>query len=154
MRHLYNQDPNSPVIDVAKTFERRRCGHHPNEYPKPLSTRNCLSSIVGATNKYRYIVASQDTAAFRNVPAVPLIYIRRSVMILEPMSSATASVRDEQERSKFRAGLKSRRAARATSLSANVDAQDAPVKKKIKARGAKGPKGPNPLSVKKTKKTE
>jgi U3 small nucleolar RNA-associated protein 23 len=98
-------------------------------------------------------VASQDTAvrrAFRNVPGVPLIYIRRSVMILEPMSSATAGVRNDQERAKFRAGLKSQRAARSTSLSASVDAQNAPVKKKPRARGAKGP---NPLSVKKSKKT-
>ena len=66
--------------------ERRRCGHHPEEYPEPCSTLECLGSVVGATNKHRYVVASQDgemRARMRGIPGVPLIYINRSVMLLQ-----------------------------------------------------------------------
>lgn len=134
MRHLYaqNKEPGiDKVIEKAKGFERRRCGHHPEEFPEPLSTLECLGSVVGATNKHRYVVASQDgevRAKMRRIAGVPLVYISRSVMIvstaclgasegartnadwcatkLEPMASATARVVQKGEREKFRAELK------------------------------------------------
>lgn len=93
MRHLYaqNREPGMDrVIEKAKDFERRRCGHKPEDYPEPLSTLECLSSCVGNTNKHRYVVASQDgevRAKMRGIPGVPLIYISRSVMIVSfPLS--------------------------------------------------------------------
>lgn len=50
------------VIDRAKMFERRRCGHMPEEYPEPLSDHDCIMSCVdpkgGKTNKNRYVVAT------------------------------------------------------------------------------------------------
>lgn len=73
------------VIEKAKEFERRRCGHRPEEYPEPLGTLECLGSCVGKTNKHRYVVASQDPEVrtnMRAIPGVPLIYISRSVMIV------------------------------------------------------------------------
>lgn len=73
------------VIEKAKEFERRRCGHRPEEYPEPLGTLECLGECVGKTNKHRYVVASQDPevrAKMRGIPGVPLIYISRSVMIV------------------------------------------------------------------------
>lgn len=88
MRHLYAQNKDGSlerVIDKAKGLERRRCGHHPEQYPEPLSTAECLASVVGATNKHRYVVASQEyevRALFRQIPGVPLVYISRSVMIV------------------------------------------------------------------------
>jgi U3 small nucleolar RNA-associated protein 23 len=67
MRHLYasaSEPGISYVIDKAKLFERRRCDHHPEEYPEPLSALECISSVVdpkgSKTNKHRYVVASQD----------------------------------------------------------------------------------------------
>lgn len=93
MRHLYarNKEPGvDRVIEKAKAYERRRCGHHPEEYPEPCSTLDCLGSVVGATNKHRYVVASQDgevRARMRGIPGVPLIYINRSVMIVSLPSS-------------------------------------------------------------------
>lgn len=136
MRHLYAQNKDGSlekIIDKAKGFERRRCGHHPEQYPEPLSTAECLASVVGPTNKHRYVVASQEQevrAQFRRIAGVPLVYISRSVMIvsfnpcdsnvrdrcvrlltgtwkqLEPMAHATAKVVQKGERSKFRAELK------------------------------------------------
>ncbi|KAJ3476304.1 hypothetical protein NLG97_g9172 [Lecanicillium saksenae] len=103
IRKLYEKK-NEPgirdAIELAKNYERRRCGHHPDEYPKPLSTLECLSSVVdpkqSGQNKHRYVVASQSQEVrrkLRGVRAVPLIYIKRSVMILEPMADDSAERR-------------------------------------------------------------
>ncbi|KFY16179.1 hypothetical protein V492_01512, partial [Pseudogymnoascus sp. VKM F-4246] len=99
MRHLYNaaKEPGvSFLIDKAKLFERRRCGHLPADYPEPLSAESCINSVVDAKgsgrNKHCYVVASQDVEVRRKMRAVvgvPLVYINRSVMIMEPMADAT-----------------------------------------------------------------
>src|SRR3954470_7679261 len=114
MRHLYaaSSEPGvSFVIDKAKMFERRRCGHLPDDYPEPLSARDCIKSVVdgkgNGTNKHRYVVASQDLEvrkSMRAVQGVPLVYINRSVMIMEPMAGTSAEVREREEKSKFRQG--------------------------------------------------
>lgn len=164
IRQLYNQGPDSTAaLEIAKSFERRRCGHHPDEYPEPLNTLDCLSSVVSPSNKWRYIVASLDTTvrrALRAIPGVPLVYLKRSVIILEPISSATANLRDEQERSKFRAGLKRRRPARPIATDdaeglrsgAQVQGVDSSASRRKDSRKRRDAKEPNPLSRKKPKK--
>jgi U3 small nucleolar RNA-associated protein 23 len=88
-------------------------------------------------------------------------------MIMEPMAGATAQVREQEERQKFKAGLKTRapritakrereeddepdhflgREGNALVQSVLSTAHAAPAKK-----SKRGPKGPNPLSVKKPK---
>jgi U3 small nucleolar RNA-associated protein 23 len=119
------------------------------------------------TNKHRYVVATQDPevrAYLRRIPGVPLIYINRSVMIMEPMGGATEELKQKEERQKFKAGLKSRLNGNTTlgkrrrdeeegmddmapQRPAAVSTTDAVSTTKRK----KGPKGPNPLSVKKPK---
>ncbi|ROW18025.1 hypothetical protein VPNG_00035 [Cytospora leucostoma] len=167
MRHLYarNKEPGvDRAIEKAKEYERRRCGHHPEEFPEPCSTLECLSSVVGATNKHRYVVASQDLevrSKMRGIPGVPLIYINRSVMIMEPMASATSRVVNKGERAKFRAGLKEPATTAGSKRKRDDDDSDGedgeekgkeeePKKKKKKKKS--GLKGPNPLAVKKPKK--
>ncbi|KAB8216120.1 hypothetical protein BDV33DRAFT_194677 [Aspergillus novoparasiticus] len=81
-------------------------------------------------------------SAARAIPGVPIVYVKRSVMVLEPMSSLSEELRDGYESGKFRAGL-------------NDDA----VPKRSgegekKKKGFKKVKGPNPLSVKKPKKRD
>lgn len=169
IRKLYasKSEPNGDAaIELAKTLERRRCGHHPDEYPEPLSTHECLLSIVDpkstGVNKHRYVVASQDVEVrrlLRTVKGTPLIYIKRSVMILEPMADESAQVRSKEERMKFRADLKNQLGKRKRAKEGDEDgngedeevSKAAKEKKKIKA---KGPKEPNPLSVKKAKKPQ
>jgi U3 small nucleolar RNA-associated protein 23 len=162
MRHLYAaaQEPGvSYLIDKAKTYERRRCNHLPEEYPKPLSAKECLSSVVdpkdSKTNKHRYVVASQDLEvrkAMRGVMGVPLVYINRSVMIMEPMASASAETRERGERSKFRDGIKGKeRGSGSLKRKREEDGEGEGEMEKKKGK-RKGPKGPNPLSVKKPKK--
>ena len=163
MRHLY-ATKDSVVIDQAKGYERRHCDHH--ELDQPLSTLECLSQVVdpkdSRTNKHRYVVASQDPevrALMRSIPGVPLVYIHRSVMILEPMATSTEEIRDREEKGKFKAGIRGKRNPLANQKrqhdehatdvqSSGVAGGDAAPLKKRK----RGPKGPNPLSVKQSKK--
>lgn len=168
MRHLYaaaSEPGVSYLIDKAKTYERRRCGHRPEDYPEPLSTQECLASVVdpkgSKTNKNRYVVASQELDVrkhMRGILGVPLVYINRSVMIMEPMAEASTDNREKEERVKFRAGLKrgsgslKRKREDGEEGEERIDgAGEADIPKKKKK--AKGPKGPNPLAVKKAKKS-
>ena len=173
IRHLYDAVPEpgqerdkEQWIEVAKQAERRRCGHH--ELETPLSELECIKSVLdpkgSGTNKHRYVVATQDRdvrAAMREVAGVPLVYINRSVMVMEPMAGRSAEVREAEEKSKVRAGLKSRRGAEVSGEKRKATEDDdgdeemkdegetpsAPKRKK-----PKGPSGPNPLSMKKSKK--
>lgn len=116
MRHLYESatEPGmSYVIERAKSYERRRCGHLPSEFPVPLSAQLCMTSVVdpksSGNNRHRYIIASQDLdvrKSMRELMGVPLIYIHRSVMIMEPMAGKTAENREREELVKLRAGVK------------------------------------------------
>ncbi|KAI1100220.1 Fcf1-domain-containing protein [Jackrogersella minutella] len=117
MRHLYERKSEPGVeaaIEQAKDhFERRRCGHHPDQYPKPLSALDCIHSVVdpknNGVNKHRYVCAINDDAVradLRQLAGTPLLFIRRSVMIMEPMARVSAKVRSKDERSKFRAEIK------------------------------------------------
>lgn len=105
-----SQTIKNATIDLAKTFERRRCNHHTLE--QPLPELECLQSCIvspSGENKHRYCVATQDRmirAYLRSIPGTPLIYIQRSVMILEPMADASWQRREKAEWGKFTEGLK------------------------------------------------
>ena len=175
IRHLYDISTSTPQeqaekdnwIAAAKGAERRRCGHH--ELEEPLSTVECLESVVdprgSGRNKHRYVIASQDQEVrkkMRTIAGVPLVYINRSVMILEPMAMATEDVRSKEEKLKMRSGLKSRRQNAVVKRKRDddedsVDAEAEPepqVEREPKKRKIKGPRGPNPLSVMKAKKSK
>jgi len=179
IRHLYlskheNRSEKSSWIETAKSFEKRRCGHHDLE--EPLSTEECFLSVVdpkgSGTNKNRYIVACQDNEVrgkMRLITGVPLVYVQRSVMVMEPMAAKTDEVRNGIEAEKIRAGIKGGRGGINTASSGEkrkrededveqtgsameddvlIDPETTvtPARKK-----KKGPKGPNPLSMKKKK---
>lgn len=188
---------NAEAIELAKSFERRRCGHAKveellkreaeakakaaekdtedaetndtndtkqtkeqgktdsklQEKPRKLITNafDCMASVViqNSENKHRYVVATQKIRLrqlFRTIPAIPLIYLSRSVMIMEPMSRATELKRLVMEDAKLQgadvAALRKR-------AQAQAETEEEPAKKK-----RKGPRGPNPLSVKKKKPTQ
>ncbi|OJJ47935.1 hypothetical protein ASPZODRAFT_94965 [Penicilliopsis zonata CBS 506.65] len=87
--------------------------------------------------------------AARSIPGVPIVYVKRSVMVLEPMSSPSDTVREDTERGKFRAGLDGD----SSSLGKRKRAEEGDDKnKKNKKQGPKKAKAPNPLSMKKPKK--
>jgi U3 small nucleolar RNA-associated protein 23 len=179
MRHLYSAKPKDEALitQVKNDYERKRCNHH--ELENPLSSLECLSECIdpkaSGTNKHRYVVATQDPkirARMRRIPGVPLIYVNKSVMILEPMAAATENVRDREERAKFKAGLKGRREANTGEKRSRDGDEEEEVDEDEETRGQSdepivkstgdarpqkkkrtvGPKAPNPLSVKKAKK--
>lgn len=89
----------------------------------------------------------------REIPGVPVIYVKRSVMILEELSAASLGVRRREEKDKFREGLLgmgSRKRKRDEKQDEGDDDKRAitPVLKKKKAPKVRGP---NPLSVLKKK---
>ncbi|EEP81909.1 predicted protein [Uncinocarpus reesii 1704] len=147
----------------------RYCSH--NEDDTPIDETACLLSLLSPSqdskkNKEHYILASADPVPPREdgkrkstkppprynlrrdarlIPGVPIIYVKRSVMILEPMSGSSEGVRDGVERGKFKTGLVSTVAKRKREDDGDTE---------TKPKKAKKVKGPNPLSVKKPKKRE
>ncbi|KAI4269567.1 MAG: hypothetical protein L6R38_007423 [Xanthoria sp. 2 TBL-2021] len=175
IRHLYTlpvpQSEKDPFILFAKSMERRRCNHH--DLDEPLSTLECLSNVIdpkkSATNRNRYVVASQEEEVrrfCRGVRGVPLVYVKRSVMILEPMAERTVGVKEGIEREKFRTGLRGKPGKRKREPEEEqagegleqekaelIDGEDKENgERPMKKRKSRGPKGPNPLSIKKGKK--
>lgn len=146
MQSLYATD-NQNAIGLAKTFERRRCNHPPQD-PQPPA--ECIQSIVDidGENKHRYIVATQSMPLrrhLRHVPGVPLVFMNRSVMIMEPTSVATKRAAEKSEKSKLKGGLND---AKVGYIEKGLE-ESTPASGQTKKR--KGPSGPNPLSVKKKK---
>jgi len=128
-----------PAVDLAKTFERRKCNHR-----EAIPGDECLTSIIGTNNKHRYVVATQShplRVELRSIPAAPIIHINRSVMVLEPPSDTTLEAKRANEERTLHATLPELK-------SASTSTSTQPPRKK------KGPKGPNPLSVKKKKPKE
>lgn len=175
MRHLYLlKDVPQPIkealILTAKSMERRRCNHHVLD--EPLSTLECFNSVIdpknSRINRNRYIVASQDEDVrryCRGIKGVPLVFVKRSVMVMEPMAADSVNAREGMEREKFRSGLKTRGRGLIGKRKRDEDDGDAVAgesreaksrtegdERAAKKKKAKGPKGPNPLSVKKPRK--
>jgi len=102
MRHLYargKEHGGAAAVQEAKAFERRRCGHRPEDYPEPLPELECLVQCVTGKaarkadeeeaeggkrpgkgrkgrgsedkNKHCYVVASQDEEVRRRMREVP-----------------------------------------------------------------------------------
>lgn len=100
----------------------------------------------------QYQRASALRAGARSIPGVPIIYVKRSVMILEPMSTPSEKVRLGVERSKFKTGVEA--ALSAIDGAGGKRKREDDDEQSGKQRGFKKAKGPNPLSVKKPKKRE
>jgi U3 small nucleolar RNA-associated protein 23 len=121
-----------------------------------------------AKNKQHYILATADPPeeeqrkkAYINVrerarlvPGVPIIYVKRSVMILEELSAASEAAKRGAEKEKFREGLignrKRKRRSQGEDEMLKELMQDEPQQFPIE-RLQKRAKGPNPLSVQKKK---
>ncbi|EFE44059.1 rRNA processing protein, putative [Trichophyton verrucosum HKI 0517] len=89
----------------------------------------------------------------RQIPGVPIIYVKRSVMILEPMSEPSSNIREGFEEGKLRSGFiepatstgKRKRGAEEEEEEDGDGGEWVEVKKKKKVKGV------NPLSMKKPK---
>ncbi|KAI8823059.1 Fcf1-domain-containing protein [Fimicolochytrium jonesii] len=131
------------ALESARSLERRRCTHPPHA---PVAAAQCIAEIIGETNKHNYCVATQDLplrSKLRKIPGTPLIYINKSVVILEPPSLATTEWVKEMEKKKTLP-----QAFEVSVINKPAEPEPEPPKRKKKA------KGPNPLSVKKKTKEE
>ncbi|KAI0068472.1 hypothetical protein BV25DRAFT_1773973, partial [Artomyces pyxidatus] len=141
IHELYLQGKSQqPAVDLAKAFERRKCNHK-----EAIPGDECLASVIGETNKHRYVIATQSQplrVQLRAIAGVPIVHIDRSVMILEPPSDITVRAKVLVQQNAM---------APSTSEAAKLKTS-APPPPPVKKR--KGPKAPNPLSVKKKKTVE
>ncbi|TPX55822.1 hypothetical protein PhCBS80983_g04996 [Powellomyces hirtus] len=125
-------------VEACKSLERRRCQHS-----TPISATQCLAEIIGDKNQHNYCVATQDQTLRRKlqlIPGTPLVYINRSVVILEPPSAATLDMIKQMEVAKTLP-----QAFEKSVLNKPEEAVPEPPPRKKK------PKAPNPLSMKKKK---
>ncbi|KAF9916908.1 hypothetical protein FBU30_001103 [Linnemannia zychae] len=153
---------------ASKRFEKRRCKHQ-----EAVDEAICLSQIISDSNPHNYVVASQSKklrSKFGQVPGVPLLYINRSNLILEPPSEATLTKSKQIESGKTHASSKELATLKAVKVTGQgkvsidskaakkVEEKQESKKQKRELMKAKllkkryGPKEPNPLSVKKKKK--
>ncbi|KIY01107.1 uncharacterized protein Z520_02659 [Fonsecaea multimorphosa CBS 102226] len=161
----------------------RHCKHKDDEGQElgVVSEARCLLDLLAgqphgnehAKNKQHYILATADANEkesrakefidvkdrARLIPGVPIVYVKRSVMILEEMSGVSERTVRTQEKEKFGQGLiglgASRKRKRGEGEEEDSEGEDdnllAEEKQGPKLRGLKRAKGPNPLSVKKKK---
>lgn len=155
----------------------RHCKH--NEEGAIIGEADCLVDLLAGQpkgneivkNKQHFVLASADVEeremrkrdwvdireAARNIPGVPIVYVKRSVMILEELSRASERVRGGEERGKLRGGIVEaaggkKRKREDENEGVNADGSKLEVDEGVKKRATtrmKGPKGPNPLSIKK-----
>ncbi|POY71666.1 hypothetical protein BMF94_5361 [Rhodotorula taiwanensis] len=149
------------AVEAAKGFERRKCNHF-----KARKQDECMLAMAGEQNKNRYVFATQSLPlreSLRAVPGSPIVYIARSVMLLEAPSNQTLAKKRRMEESKLHVSAeelaqitgkpvptptpKTDEAAFADN--AGPAGTSEPPQKKKKQRG---PSGPNPLSAKKKSK--
>ncbi|KKZ62170.1 hypothetical protein EMCG_03308 [[Emmonsia] crescens] len=89
----------------------------------------------------------------RQIPGVPIIYVKRSVMILEPLSNSSEGVREGVERGKLRTGV-TKTVAGKRKRDDGEEGEEGLEEDRSAATKEKKPKkvkGPNPLSMKKPK---
>lgn len=157
----------------------RHCKHKNDEGEDVgvLSEARCLLDLLAGQphgnelvkNKQHYILATAEAdekermsrgfldvrERARLIPGVPIVYVKRSVMILEELSGASEGARQKGEREKLAQGLLGvgdRKRKRADGEQESDDELDLGEENSgPKIRGLRKAKGPNPLSVKKKK---
>lgn len=153
---------------ASKRFEKRRCKHQ-----EAVDEDICLSQIISNSNPHNYVVASQSKklrSKFGQIPGVPLLYINRANLILEPPSEASMNKCKQIESGKTHASTKELATLKTVKVTGQgkvtldvkaakkLEEKQESKKQKREVQKAKllkkrlGPKEPNPLSIKKKKK--
>ncbi|SPO28070.1 related to UTP23 - essential nucleolar protein that is a component of the SSU processome [Ustilago trichophora] len=159
------------TVDMAKAWERRMCNHR-----EAIDPQECVKQCVGAENKHRYIVASEQGELRRDlrlgVAGLPMMHFTQAVMVLEPMSPLTKSKIEEKEETKLQlpaseAGLLKNQPSVEVDIIGGSGEGDADGADKVEGESAatvaaakegeaeggrrRKRKAPNPLSVRKAK---
>ena len=153
----------------------RYCKHKNDEGEElgVLEEHHCLLDLLAGQpkgseapkNKQHYILATADPEEkeqrrkgfvdvrerARMIPGVPIVYVKRSVMILEELSGASEGSRRGQEKDKFREGLLGDRKRKRGNEEDEVMKELMDETVHAPRRGMKKAKGANPLSMPKKK---
>jgi U3 small nucleolar RNA-associated protein 23 len=172
LRHCSHADIGTDEVlpEMECLFDLLSGGARGNQQPKNkehfvLATADHASPQTNTTTdrkKYDSATENDIRPYVREIPGVPIIYVKRSVMVLEELSRASLAVRLKEEKQKLREGLvkagdrkRKRDDDREREGEGNADKEktgDAIVAAAPKKKRVKGTKGPNPLSVMKKKK--
>ncbi|KAL4884371.1 hypothetical protein BJY04DRAFT_205864 [Aspergillus karnatakaensis] len=131
----------SPLADVKKNKEHYILATSDPPAPKAQPQDVGKKRKRGDDEAFQKLLRAQGLRRnARSIPGVPIVYVKRSVMILEPMSAPSEGIREGVEQDKFRVGL---------NQNAGKSAAGGGERKK---KDMKKVKEPNPLSVKKSTK--
>lgn len=177
-RPEYLPPPTELPLRYCKHEAQREEAH---EKGKRWTEAECLADLLGGMarggetqkNKWHYVLATADgedessrkkptgpdlRERARMIPGVPIVYVKRSVMILEEMSAASERWIRRKEKEKLREGILGKRKRVTDGLEdSETEEQNDMQRERTRAinggtrRGMRKAKGPNPLSVKKKK---
>ena len=153
LRYCKHNDEETVVSEVECLVDLLAGQPQGNEQPKNKQHFVLATAEVGEDERRRAGRRFVDVReAARNVPGVPIVYVKRSVMVLEELSQASLRVKGEGEREKLRGGLLgARKRKRSDEDGGEGERREEGERLGVKRRAVKGVKGPNPLSVKKKK---
>lgn len=104
IENLY-KSRNENAIGVAKNMQKRFCHHK-----EPLPSKECIKSVVDhkGENKYRFVVVTQNDKLrdeLRKLPAMPMFFMKKGVLVMEPLSKTTKKIADYVNTKKLTHGL-------------------------------------------------
>ncbi|OKL59673.1 hypothetical protein UA08_05123 [Talaromyces atroroseus] len=173
LRHCSHNDDDTPIDEVEcllsllcpnqdtmrnkehytlATAEPVALGHDDVNSDNPKKRKHAESLLEERNQK-----AAALRSGARSVPGVPIIYVKRSVMVLEPLSIPSEKVRLGVEKSKFKGGVEAALDVISGIKRKRDDEEEEETTTKTttsRDRGLKKAKAPNPLSMKKPKKRE
>ena len=150
-------DPVKETLYQAETFKKHK-------YGKGDTPSEVILDIIGQFNRNRFVVCTQDTELrheLQKIPGVPLIYMNKASIVIEPPSLTSKSELERREQKKSEPKREERRRLQEKMDGASLSSagkQHAnhgsvnPLNLTGKKHGIKRAKEPNPLSVKKKKK--
>lgn len=173
LRHCSHNDANTPIDEVEcllsllcpNTETMRNKEHYTLATAEPIALSHDELDSPDAKKRRRAQAAMEERtqkasalrSGARSVPGVPIIYVKRSVMVLEPLSVSSDRVRMGVEKSKFKSGVEaaldivSGLKRKREDDDADDDHDQDDQQPASKNRGLKKAKAPNPLSMKKPK---
>eukprot|EP00128_Syssomonas_multiformis_P011760 Colp12_sorted_trinity150504_noHs@16202 len=128
---------------IAKRYEIRRCKHQES----PVPATECIASIIGESNEFRYMVASQDKELRKKlstVPGVPTLFINYNCILLESPSKASEHAAKQSTLAKIMPTAKEQAVLTKEKTQLNPETE-------VETKKRKRPKAPNPLSCQKKK---
>lgn len=165
----------SGTVLATRRLTTARCNHESLK-----SATECLEAMVGADNPEHFFVATQDGGLrkkFRQVPGVPVVFVQKNYLLLEPPSEYQHQIARMTEAERMRMmerefklleALEAKKAATQADVTSAPEISGDEMPKKIESRDGsksgnmlavkdrprfkrKKAKGPNPLSCKKKK---